>query len=138
MISNAKVLIVVILLLILSNVVTIFHYEKKLNPDEDEVTVIGGLKRNKQYTAKEITELIKNLPEYIGDSLVIYEDGKLRTDNLKFQGTIDAVSINDKASIDQQVIDLDLPKPFLVYKLAAHYYRMQYAEEFKKDTLNKN
>lgn len=129
-----KILVVVILLLILSNILIVFHYEKKLRLDENDVTIIGGMERNKKYTAHEILKLIKNSPEYLGDSLVIYVDGKLRTDNPKLQGTIDVVSTNDKAAIDQQVLDSDLPRPFLIYKLASHYYRSQYANEFKKDT----
>ena len=129
-----RILVVVLLLLILSNILTVFHYEKKLRPDENEVTIVGGMERNKKYTAYEILKLIKNSPEYLGDSIIIYVDGKLRTDNPKLQGTIDVVSTNDKAAIDQQVMDSDLPRPFLIYKLASHYYRSQYADEFKRDT----
>jgi hypothetical protein len=130
---STKILLVIILLSVLLNIITVFYYENQLKPNFNEETIVGGLERNRKYTAQEIIRLIKNSSEYIGDSLVIYSDGKIISDNSKLQGTIDAVSINDKEAIDKQTIELGLPKPLLVYKLAAHYYRAQYPDEFRND-----
>jgi len=88
----------------------------------------------KTLTPAEIIEKIKVAPEYIGDSIFIFEDGSISSSNTKFQGTLNAV-INSQENMN--IVKSNgsinrLPDLYNIYILAAVYYRRSYPDEFKK------
>jgi hypothetical protein len=126
--NHQKLLIFVIIVALIAQYLVVTYYERRIASDNK---IKGG--RKIEYTADDILTLIKKSPEYIGDSVVIYEDGTLVTNNAKFQGTINSV-LSVQANVDglkQETASNKLPYLFNVYKLAAYYYRGQYPEEFK-------
>ena len=148
--KNNRVL-TIILSAIVTAAVVVFIYEvvldKKSTPittvaagDEGMPTITDGKKTS--YTAKEVIDMIKSDKVYLGDSVVIFDNGDLKSSLPKFQGTIDAIlkvesnvkGLNDKAR------ETKIPFQYHLYIFAATVYRDQYAEEFmntSKDTTNK-
>jgi hypothetical protein len=109
----------------------IYRYEHLLDNVRKEVhfeNVPGGASYDKKYSAAEIVELIRKSKEYLGDTVTIYENGKIATSNGRLQGTINAV-IGSKANMDM-VLGAGqtnrLPIQYNIYVLAATYYRQQY------------
>jgi hypothetical protein len=127
---DRKILIFVIIVSVIVNLFVILNYEAALK-DQQAFLIKDGVKIKTEYTTAEIIDLIKQDQNYMGDSVVIYEDGSVRSANAKFQGTLDHVSTNppDVDIIEQQVRKTSLPKPVVTYGLAAHYYLSQYPEE---------
>lgn len=78
--------------------------------------------------------MIKSSKEYLGDSITIYENGKIQSSNEKFFGTINAVleSEANMALVKSNCNANNLPLQYNIYVLAATFYRQQYPEEFKK------
>jgi hypothetical protein len=92
--------------------------------------VSGGAPHDKKYTAAEIVALIKGSKEYLGDSITIFDNGEMKSDNGKFQGTISAV-ITSKDNMDMvkgAMASNKLPIQYNIYVLAATYYRRQYPQ----------
>ena len=93
--------------------------------------VPGGYPHDKKYTAAEIISLIKGSKEYLGDSITIFDNGEMRSENRKFQGTIKAI-ISSKSNMDgvkAAMAENKLPIQYNIYTLAATYYRQQYHED---------
>jgi hypothetical protein len=135
--KETKILLFTVLffLVVISGI--IFHYEGKLkNLKSDSSTTAKTETTNapKSLTPAEIIEKIKASPEYIGDSIFIFEDGSITSSNSKFQGTINAV-INEPENMN--IVKSNgainrLPDQYNIYILAATYYRRSYPDEFKK------
>ncbi|HEX4957469.1 MAG TPA: hypothetical protein VFV46_04775 [Lacibacter sp.] len=93
-------------------------------------TITDGKKTS--YTAAEVLELIKSDKVYLGDSVVIYDNGTLTSNNPKFQGTLDAVmkvEANVKG-LNEKAMETKIPFQYHLYIFAATIYRNQYANEF--------
>ena len=94
-------------------------------------TLLRGLKKQqvgKVYTANKIIALIKSSKEYFGDSVTIFDNGKITSSIGKFQGTLNAV-IDSKDNMDLVVANINtnrLPLQYNFYILAATFYRQQY------------
>lgn len=144
MVKNNKVLTILITATITAASV-IFIYEFLLNKnsntssttsvvEEGNPKITGGKKSN--YTVGEVIEMIKSDKVYLGDSIVIFDNGDLKSSIPKFQGTIDAIlkvesnvkGLNDKAR------ETRIPFQYHLYIFAATVYRDQYAEEFRTTT----
>lgn len=112
----------------------IYRYERLLVQTRKEVrfdSVAGGSPGARQFNAQEIIALIRQSKEYLGDSVTIFENGDMKSNNNKFQGTIQAV-ISSKDNMDvvkSNMASNKLPLQYNIYVLAATYYRNQYASE---------
>src|SRR4051812_18612742 len=96
--NQKKIIVFLLLLNITSVVLVVYRYERILSGLTEagtQVTPVEGGTKIKTYTAEEIKSLIKGSKEYIGDSIIIYENGTLSTNNSKFQGTLNAVTSSD-------------------------------------------
>ncbi|RYG01701.1 MAG: hypothetical protein EOO02_12175 [Chitinophagaceae bacterium] len=135
--SQKKIIIFLILVNIVSVTLVVSRYESLLLKKQKELLTIvpvkGAEKSAGNYTASEITDLIRKSKEYIGDTITIYDNGELKSTNNKFQGTLNAV-INTPANMDIVVsngVNNKLPIQYNIYILAAAFYRQQYPLEFK-------
>ena len=136
-----KLLLFTIIIFSVALAVIVYRYEFLISKYKEEQqktqnlgSVKGGAASDKEYTAPEIIELIKESNEYIGDTVTIFDNGDIVTSNSKFQGTIMAV-INSKDNMDivrNNAKTNRLPLQYNVYILAATYYRQQYPSEFEK------
>ena len=134
---DRKLLIFTLIVSILAIALIIYRYEKLLVTEKRDYMamqkIIGGVSL-KTLTAEEIISLIKKDPEYLGDTITIFENGDLLSSNAKFQGTISAV-LASKANMNivtSEMKNNKLPIQYNVYKLAAIYYRQQYKTEVSK------
>lgn len=138
--KNSKIL-TILITAIVSVVAVVFVYEVLLKKSSNtETTAVTGNEdppkitngKKSSYTASEVIDLIKSDKVYLGDSIVIFDNGDLRSSIPKFQGTIDAIlkvesnvkGLNDKAK------ETRIPFQYHLYIFAATVYRDQYAEEF--------
>lgn len=140
--KNNKI-ITILFTAILSAAAVIFVYEVLLRKNPDSVTgpsagdggapkITDG--RKTSYTAKEVIDMIKSDKVYLGDSIVIYDDGTMTSTNPKFQGTIDAVLKveSNVKGLNDRAIETKIPFQYHLYIFSATIYRDQYAEEFIK------
>jgi hypothetical protein len=135
MLINGKSLVGIILFFLAVIVLIIYRYERLINEVRKEVRfdrVDGVVSAEKKYTAQEIIALIKSSKEYINDSITIFNDGKMNSDNQKFQGTImNVIESKDNMEIVKSNMNTNkLPIQYNIYILAATYYRWQYPAEF--------
>jgi hypothetical protein len=130
MTKDRKVLIFVVLIAIFTNVLTIFFYEK----DIDEYT--NGMIVRKEYKPEEVCNMIKKLPDYQGDSIIINEEGLLKSQDNLIQSVIQQMYIvpANFESIRSIAKSEGVPEPFVVYRLAIHYYTLQYGTKRTKDS----
>jgi hypothetical protein len=132
-----KLLVFVILVAVVAIFLVIYRYEMLLvekNKDMAELNkVLGGVRIKKEYTAQEIIQLIKSSPSYLGDSLVIYENGDMLSSNDKFNGTLQAVitSKGNMTMVKNEMKKNKLPLQYNIYALASIYYKQQYPDEVK-------
>jgi hypothetical protein len=134
--KETKLLVFTVIVSVVAIVLIVARYERLLKLAKDDkqfAPVAGGVASVKNYTASEIIGLIKKDKQYIGDSITIFDDGKMTSSNGKFQGTLNAV-IDSKDNMDAVKGDMNnnrLPIQYNIYHLAAIYYRGQYPDEFK-------
>jgi len=142
--KETRIILFVVVVSITAIALIIFRYEKLLIDKEREHKAItkipGGVAIKTEYTAQEIMELIKKSPEYLGDSVTIFENGDMVSSNGKFNGTIQSVITNDgnMGIVKSNMQSNKLPLQYNIYRLAAYYYRQQYPEEVKNLSANKN
>lgn len=142
--KETKIILFVVAVAITAIALVIFRYEKILiDKDRDHKATIkipGGVAIKSDYTAQEIIDLIKKSPEYLGDSVTIFENGDMVSSNGKFNGTIQAVLTNDgnMGIVKSNMQSNKLPLQYNIYRLAAYYYRQQYPDEVKNIPVNKN
>jgi hypothetical protein len=120
-----------IFILIISFIIFKYEFEKR---EAQRLKITDGVRLKTEYTTSEITDLIKLEPGYLGDSIVVYEDGTIKSMNDDLQGTIQHITNNtpDINVIEDLVRQSQLPKPVMVYRLAAHYYLTDHPDERKK------
>jgi hypothetical protein len=142
--KETKIIFFVVVVSIVAIALVIFRYEKLLIDKQREhkasIKIPGGVAIKTDYTAQEIIDLIKRSPEYLGDSVTIFENGDMVSSNGKFNGTIQAVLTNDgnMGIVKSNMQSNKLPLQYNIYRLAAYYYRQQYAEEVKTIPANKS
>lgn len=133
--KETKLLIFVIAVSLFSIAAIVIRYEKLLQQQSKPIS-LPPVKEGvavQELTAAEIIAKIKSSKDYLGDSITIFEDGKIISSNAKFQGTMNAV-INSKENMEivQNNSNANkLPVQYNIYILAAAYYKNQYPEEFK-------
>ena len=133
--KETRLLIFTITVSILSIALIILRYEKLLK-QQSKQSILPQVKEGvvvKELTAGEIIEKIKASKDYLGDSITIFEDGKMISSNSKFQGTINAV-VNTPENMEIVKSNSNtnrLPVQYNIYMLAATYYKSQYPYEFK-------
>ncbi|MEJ7739650.1 MAG: hypothetical protein WKF97_19670 [Chitinophagaceae bacterium] len=139
--KEKKIVLFVIIVAITAIFLLIYRYEKLLierEMDYKELNkIIDGVKIKHDYTKSEIINLIKAIPEYLGDSLTIYENGEMTSSNEKFNGTLKAV-INSSGNMEMVKNEMklnNLPLQYNIYRMAAGFYRTQYQGEFKTDSV---
>jgi hypothetical protein len=136
---------IILVTMILSALAVVFVYEilLKKNPksettastNNNEMPVITDAKKT-SYTALEILNMIKSDKVYLGDSVVLFDNGELRSSIPKFQGTIDAimkVETNVKG-LTEKAMETKIPFQYHLYIFSATVYREQYPDEFNKTT----
>jgi hypothetical protein len=130
-----KVFVFVVLVLLTTEGLTIFRYERLMKSREREMRkwqeVAGGVSSSKKYTASDIIQLIRSSPQWLGDTVTIFDNGDLLSSSGRFQGTINSV-LGSKPNMDivqGQMQTNKLPFQYNVYILAAQYYRQQYAAD---------
>jgi hypothetical protein len=132
-----KLLVFVILVAVVAIFLVIYRYEMLLVEKDKDMAelnkVLGGVRIKKEYTAQEIIQLIKSSPSYLGDSLVIYENGDMLSSNDKFNGTLQAVitSKGNMTMVKNEMKKNKLPLQYNIYALASIYYKQQYPDEVK-------
>lgn len=142
--KETRIILFIVVVSITAIALVIFRYEKLLIDKDKEhkatIKIPGGVAIKTDYTAQEIIELIKRSPEYLGDSVTIFENGDMVSTNGKFNGTIQAVITNDgnMGMVKNNMQSNKLPLQYNIYRLAAYYYRQQYPEEVKNLPTNKN
>jgi len=141
---ETKLILFVLIVSITAIVLVIFRYEKLLIDRERDhkamIKIPGGAKIKTDYTAGEIIDLIKKSPEYLGDSVTIFENGDMVSSNGKFNGTLEAVINNDgnMGIVKSNMFSNKLPLQYNIYRLAASYYRQQYSDEVKTMPVKKD
>jgi len=143
--KETKLILFVVTVAFVAIALVVFRYEKLLIDKEREYKtenkIPGGVAIKTVYTAQELISLIKNCPEYLGDSVTIFENGDMISSNGKFNGTLNAVTKDDGNMniVRGNMKNNKLPLQFNIYQLAATYYRQQYPDEIKnvsvKDSL---
>jgi hypothetical protein len=113
---------------------TVFRYERIIRSLKSELKQkkIANADLAAKFSNKDIIELIRKSPRYLGDTVTINPSGQLLSSNGKFQGTINAVTDHEENMVvveDAQRRN-QLPLQFNIYELAAGYYRSQYPDEF--------
>ena len=110
------------------NFYTINKYENEIL--ERSFLVVNGIER-KQYTAAEVKEMIKNLPEYQGDEMKIYEDGRITSSIPELDGGLNNAYNDPKALnyLKQKALRENLPLPFVVYRHVVPYYVRQHGDK---------
>lgn len=88
-----KISALIIVTLLFSNLYTIYLYEKKFLVQNERI--IDGIKL-KRYTFTELKNLIRNSPNYRGDSIVLLNNGRLKSLNPKLNQLINK-TYSDKA-----------------------------------------
>jgi hypothetical protein len=123
-----KLTLLITVVFVIALIIVVLHYE-----NDTPTKYIG--KPSKVYTNNAIKQMIAQLPDYQGDSVMIDDTGRLTS----FDGVIQSVIIqmyivdSNLESIKQEAKMLDLPEPYLVYKRAIKYYLIGH----KKKVLNK-
>lgn len=136
--KEVKLVLFILILAIASIVLVVFRYEKLLKEKDRNVLqlskVIGGAKAQKEYTAPEMLALIRAAPEYIGDTITLYENGDMVSSNKRLNDMIRAVTTSDgnMSMVRNNIRDNKLPLQYNVYVIAAIFYRQAYPDEFKK------
>jgi|GEM_PF-1665024 len=135
--KERKIIFFVIVVAIVAIALVIFRYEKLLIDKERDFKgsnkVPGGVAIKEEYTASDIIGLIKTSPEYLGDSITIFENGEMVSSNGKFNGTLNNVTTNegDMNMVRANMKTNKLPLQYNVYRIAAFYYRQQYPDDVK-------
>ena len=131
---------VVIFILLLSTLVislVVIRYEMLIKGKEGiviERSNVRGGKILKEYNAQETLDLIYSNPNYIGDTITIYENGEMYSSNQKMNGTLNAVTSSEgnMSMVKNDMKTNKLPLHYNIYNIAAIFYRQQYPDEFKK------
>ncbi len=86
------------------------------------------------WTTKSVKEKIQNLPEYQGDSLIVYQDGSVESKNGLIQSVIAQMYIvpANFAGIQNEATTSGLPVGYYGYKQAMVYYAQAHPEKLKK------
>ncbi len=140
--KNNRIL-TILITAIVSAALVIFVYEFLLKKDTGSTTTASSTDdgipkitdgRKTSYTVAEVLSMIKSDKVYLGDSIVIYDNGDMRSSNPKFQGTIDAVLKveGNVKGLNEKAVQTKIPFQYHLYIFAATIYRDQYAEEFIK------
>ncbi len=126
--KEKKTLLLTIILSVMVCSCLLFYYQEILGNARSLYGPGSNLKQT--YTTAEIVDLIKQQANYLGDSLTVFEDGSIKSNFPSFQGTIDHVSQNpaDNKEVVAQMKAFRLPKPVVVYNLAAHFYLLEHPE----------
>lgn len=127
-----KLLILTTVVFVISTSIIVLHYETDSSPK-----FIGD--KPKTYAIQEIRNMIKELPDYQGDSILIDEDGKLTSLDGLIQSTLEQVYVVDAnlVGVKSEAKASGLPEPYLVYKTGIKWYIGQYGKKLEKnpDTL---
>jgi hypothetical protein len=84
-------------------------------------------------TPQEIRNMIKKLPDYQGDSLLIDDEGRITSLDGLIQSVLIQVYVVDAnvEGIKNEVKATGLPEPYLVYKVGIGWYIAQYGAKSK-------
>lgn len=97
-------------------------------PFDHTPKIIGD---RKVYTAQQVRDMIKNLPDYQGDSLLIDDEGRISSTDGLIQSTIAQVylvKVNSEG-IKSEAMATGLPEPFIAYRTAIKWYIGQYGSK---------
>lgn len=89
-----------------------------------EFRIEDGLKR-KNYNAQETLTMIKSLPDYLGDSVVIYEDGTFKSLTPEInRGILNIYENKEQLNYYKSMAKTEnLPLPFVIYRNLTQYYK---------------
>jgi hypothetical protein len=82
----------------------------------------------KNYTTKEIVEMIKKLPDYQGDSIIVFEDGRIKSFLPQLDGGLQQIFNNSEQLqfFRQNALESNLPLGFVVYRHVMPYYILEH------------
>lgn len=129
MLKERIIVATIIISLIAILIFTINKYENKVL--RQELSVSGGVKT--RFTAKEVVAMIKKLPDYQGDSLVIYDDGTIKSFNAEINGAL-SWNLSDQATrlyLEGIAKSEKLPLAYVVYRHIIPYYIEQQKQKKK-------
>ena len=119
--KRIKMLIGLVIIQALTILFIINKYETQIL--KQDYRIVGGVKR-RNFTAIETLKMIKSLPNYLGDSLIIYEDGSFKSLKAEVNGGIESIYNSPEQLNYFKLISKsdNLPLPFVVYRNIAPYY----------------
>jgi hypothetical protein len=115
--------------LLIALITTINIYENRIL--KEQFSVIGGVKT--QYTQKEIIDMIKRLPDYQGDSIIVFDNGEIKSFLPELDGGLQYAQ-NDpdtRLYLEGLAKSERLPLAFVIYRHVLPYYIQQHKNQKK-------
>jgi|JI8StandDraft_2_1071088.scaffolds.fasta_scaffold01720_6 hypothetical protein len=120
MIKERILVSIIIVSLLTALIWTIHSYENKIL--KEQFNVIGGVKT--KYTQKEVIDMIKKLPNYQGDSVIVFDNGHIKSFLEDLNGGL--VHAQNEPTTKQYLEGLakaeHLPFALVVYRHVVPYY----------------
>lgn len=109
----------------------VYYYEKALHEQKLSLRAGKSSVNKKEYTEDEVRALIKKLPSYQGDSLIINPRGELVSMDARIQSVLHQMYVVDAniEPIEQEAETYNLPVPYLIYRTGIAYYIDQYGDK---------
>lgn len=124
----------IVLGLVIFNFYTINKYETNINNDKFRI-LDGDSHSHATFTKSDVVNLIKQLPNYQGDSITVFVDGKIESSIPKLNGGIQSAFTHAETFDYLQSLSKNekLPIGFIVYRHVVPYY----IKEQLSDTINR-
>lgn len=121
---------IIIVSLIFALIFTINKYETQIL--QNQFSVRDGVKTS--FTSSEIIEMIKKLPTYQGDSIIIFDNGTIKSMNAEINGGL-SWNLSDKQTrlyLEEIAKSENLPLAYVVYRHVIPYYIQQQKQKENK------
>ncbi len=119
----------------------IYYYEQALLEQKAILRAEKVNVKKKEYTEDDVRAMIKKLPTYQGDSIVINAKNELVSMNGLIQSVINQMYVvpANLEPLEQEAQTYNLPVPYLVYRTGITYYIAQYGDKnLKKEDSTKS
>jgi hypothetical protein len=130
MIKERIIVSIVIFSLLLALIGTIHSYENRIL--KEQFSVVDGVKT--KYTQKEVIDMIKKLPTYQGDSIIIFDNGHIKSFLEALNGGLAHAQSDPptKQYLESLAKSENLPFAFVVYRHVVPYYIQEHVNNKKK------
>ncbi|MCU0436606.1 MAG: hypothetical protein MUC49_01745 [Raineya sp.] len=130
MIKERIIVSTIIFSLLIALIVTIHSYETRIL--NEQFSVVDGVKT--KYTQKEVISMIKKLPTYQGDSIVVFDNGHIKSFLEALNGGLAHAQADPptKQYLEGLAKSENLPFAFVVYRHVVPYYIEEHVKSKKK------